>query len=286
VKEPSGYVENGDVRIAYWERGQGPSLLLIMGVNMRAAHWGEQFLSALAERYHVVCFDNRGTGDSTKSVDDIRAESWASDGLAVLDSVGVQRAHVLGFSMGGYIAQWIAVHAPDRVDRLVLLASAVGGKRATAATPEGMAALVAPSGKTADEARANSLKVTSAPGFADRHPDRLAKLVELGGTKRTPAKVLHKQVRVGGNGLYEELAELAMPTAIVSGDSDVLVPLGNGKTLHGLIPGASLSVLERCGHLPTWEAPEQVLKIVCSFLGGSNDEDGDVGASQPSPADH
>jgi pimeloyl-ACP methyl ester carboxylesterase len=266
-QDPPRFAEHGPVRLAYWDYGTGPhTVLLVMGINMRAAHWGAHFIAKLAERYRVLCFDNRGTGDSTRPVEEITAELWAADAVAVLDAARVEQASVIGFSMGGRVLQQLLVDHPQRVARLVFLSSAFGGPKHVAPTPAAVATFTPQPELSADEQRRLGLIAITGPGFAERAPERFARLHELGANKRTPLSVLIKQLGVGQTTVAERLAQLGPRTMIVHGDSDTLVPMGNGELILEAIPGARWERLPGIGHLPTWEAPERLLELVHEFL--------------------
>lgn len=255
------------MKLAYWDYGHGPgALLLIMGVNLRAAHWGPHFLGALAERLRVLCFDNRGTGSSTKPVEELDASLWVGDALAVLDAAGVERASVLGASMGGRIAQQLAVEHPERVDRLVLLSSVMGGPDHVPGTSEAVAGFLPQPDKSPEQIRREAIAACVGPGFVERYPERFEAIVERGASRRTPFRVLRKQLAAARSDLREQLRALDRPILILHGDSDALVPKGNSDQLHAAVPQARYVVLEGVGHLASWEAPERVLEPVLGFL--------------------
>lgn len=265
-------VRHGDVEIAYQvreatARTEAPTLLLIMGIDLRSAHWGEHFVSALARRYRVITFDNRGTGDSTKRVESISADLWARDALAVLDAVGAERVHVVGYSMGGRIAQELAVNHPERVERMLLLSSVVGGPEAVNPYPEAMAMMVPDPEMDPQEFRRRNLLTISGPGFGDDHPGRLDELLTISSEKRTHPSIVMKQVNVLRQHVVDRLPAVEAPTCIVHGDADSLVPFGNGEALHRLMPEAGFLRLPGVGHLPTWEAPEVLIDAIEGFFG-------------------
>ena len=151
------------VRIVWEERGSGPPLLLIQGLGYARWSW-EPVLPGLAERFRVISFDNRGIGESDKPAGPYTAREMADDALQVLDEAGVERAHVLGASLGGMIAQELAVAAPERVERLVLCCTTPGGA-ATVPMPEVTVRLFAESGALPT---VRCMCVSRSGGFADR----------------------------------------------------------------------------------------------------------------------
>ena len=120
------FADNGGVRIAYESLGEGPPLLLMQGIGYARWSW-DPVVPALAERFRVLNFDNRGIGESDVPSPPYSARQLAEDGMAVLDDAGVERAHVVGASLGGMAAQELAAGFADRVDRLVLACTTPGG---------------------------------------------------------------------------------------------------------------------------------------------------------------
>lgn len=264
---PDGYAEHAGVQLAYWERGAGPrTVLLIMGIVQRAAFWRPSFIDALAERFRVVLFDNRGTGSSTKPVDRITAGLWAGDALAVLDAVGVERCAIIGYSMGGRVTQQLLLDRPERVERAVLLGSAVGGRRAAPPTQRALQSFVPDPNKDAETLRRDGLVALAGPGFAERDPDAVAEFVQLGATKRTPGAVIPLQIGVAATDVLGAFAQTTTPVLIVHGDADPLVPYANGQLLHEARPDAGFVTLPGCGHLVSWEAESELLAAVVPFL--------------------
>ena len=122
----------------YERRGQGPALLLVQGMGANASHWGEPFLTELERDFELVLYDHRGVGRSAPLTGSagLTVAGLAQDALALLDALEIRRAHVLGFSMGGMIAQELALSAPERVLSLILGATSCGGTQARATAPE------------------------------------------------------------------------------------------------------------------------------------------------------
>src|SRR5262245_19886155 len=129
----TGIAHRGDTSIHYSVRGDGPeTVLLVMGLGGRASDWGERFPQALAGRYRVVTFDNHGTGSTPKPNAAYTLDDMAADTVAVLDAVSADKAHVVGLSMGGMIAQLLALHHEDRVRRIALVSTHFGGPEVVA----------------------------------------------------------------------------------------------------------------------------------------------------------
>ena len=267
MDEPDGYATHGDVKLAYWDRGQGPrTVLLIMGVFHRAAFWRQRVIDALAREFRVILFDNRGTGYSTKPAEEITAELWAGDALAVLDEVGVERCTIVGYSMGGRVLQQLMLDHPERVERAILLSAVVGGELGVPPLQEALASFVPdPSLDSRGQYRAGFVGM-SAPGFVDRNPGALAEFLELSVSKRTPIKTLMNQFSVVQSGVCDQLTHLDIPVLIIQGDADPLVRPGNADVLARHLPAASRVDLPGIGHMVTWEAPDEFLEAALPFL--------------------
>jgi pimeloyl-ACP methyl ester carboxylesterase len=123
------------VTIAYRVQGDGPPLVLVMGYRLNSAAWPAPFIERLARRFSVITLDNRGTGQSDRPVDGYAIANMARDVAGVLDELGIPRTHMMGYSMGGAIAQEFVRQFPDRISGLVLCATMCGGPRAIYASP-------------------------------------------------------------------------------------------------------------------------------------------------------
>jgi 3-oxoadipate enol-lactonase len=243
------------------------TVLLIMGLGGNATEWGEVFPDALAQRFRVVRMDNRGIGQSKSQVAKWTMSDMARDALAVLDAVGVTQAYVVGTSMGGRIAQTIAIEHPERVSRLVLICTNAGGSKIVPPT-QAAAALFAPApGMTAADLMRRTLRTIMAPTFAERNPEAIEHMVALRGKTPTPGRVFIAQVEaLLASDRSKLVSTIACPTLVVHGIDDSLVPVDNGRFLASRIPNAELCLLEDCGHMPYLEYPERCATLVIDFL--------------------
>jgi len=248
--------------------GEGPStVLLLMGLGGQSADWGEQFPGSLAKKHRVVMLDNRGTGDSSRTRTPFSLEDLARDALRVLDAIGVERAHVLGLSMGGMIAQTMSLDHPERVDRLVLLSTFAGTTMVAPPSGSALALMMPMPGMRPDEIVRARVRGIAAKGFGDRSPEIIEMLVAQALDKPIPMTIYGMQIQaLLSSDRSRELAKIRAKTLVVHGDEDPLVPFENGRRLATSIPGARLSVLAGCGHLPMWESPDELAREVCAFL--------------------
>ncbi len=261
------FAHNKAVKLAYEEQGFGTPVLLIMGYAARAAHWGEKFRNLLASGYRVIAFDNRGTGDSDKPTAAWTMRDMVDDTVAVMDAAGVTAAHVVGLSMGGAIAQELALAYPERLLTLTLIATTSGGPDMLPAKPEAINALLNPEqGQPVEKVLEKTWCIICGPGFLDV-PGRLEACLKLDLEKRTPvAMLLNQQKAIQTSDRHLRLASIKTPTLVVVGKNDPLVPLANAERLCALIPGSRLVHLENCGHMVGLEKPLELARAIMGFI--------------------
>ena len=267
MSDTVGTARSNDVRLRYFTRGTGPTVLFIMGLGGRAADWNDAFIDRLADRFETVTFDNRGTGRSDHPNGDWTLEAMADDAVAVLDTIGRDRAHVVGLSMGGMIAQVVALRHPARVDRLALLATHPGGAGVVQPTPRGLTALTPDRSLPAAEIVRRAMTAITAPGFVERSPATIAALVDLALAQPTPTTTFMRQMgAIVRSDRSARLGEIRAPTLVVHGAADELIPPGNGRALAQGIPGARYVELPDVGHMPMWESPDALASVLGDFL--------------------
>jgi 3-oxoadipate enol-lactonase len=251
------------VSIAWERRGSGEPILLIHGLGY--ARWGwEPVADRLAEHNEVVLFDNRGIGDSDSPLGPYTVRMLAADAVAVLDAAGLERAHVLGTSLGGMVALQVALDEPQRVDRLVLACTTPGGPNA-APMPDRTVRLMQEAPLLPQEVALRRF-VENALGA---EPD--AALVERIMAHRLataqPPAAWAAQAAAGATfDAWERVAEVRVPTLVLTGDEDGVVDPRNSELLAERIPDARLEVFAGAGHLFFWEQPERFVDAVTEFL--------------------
>jgi len=259
------FVSNGQANIAWDEQGSGDPVLLVMGHRYPRQMWF-RVAPVLAEEYRVITFDNRGAGQTTTAATSWTVEDMAADAVAVMDAAGVERAHVYGVSMGGGIAQVIALDYPDRVGALVL-----GCTASSKATP-GMTKLQV-LGKTLPHlfggqvARTTAVAKVLLYGSAQQAAlidEDVAMLLSVPSPKGG-AKI--QQLAINGFvGTAARLSSITAPTLVIHGNEDVVVPLSAGRFLAEHIPGAELVVLDGAGHTYLTDKPVESNEVVRRFL--------------------
>jgi 3-oxoadipate enol-lactonase len=247
----------------YERRGRGEPLLLIQGLGGNSLHWGEGFLGALEDTFELVLYDHRGAGRSGPLTGEHTIADLAADALGLLDALEIERAHVVGISMGGMVAQEVALTAPDRVRTLVLGCTFPGGPEAkmTDMAVVGMLAEAVLSGDDERTLRVGYEVMIAAEYGAQEGAYEL--YCELAGQYRAPVPVLMAQLSaIMGHDTSERLGEIETPTLVVHGTEDRLMDPANGELLARLIPGARLELLAGSGHMFFWEQPERSAQLV------------------------
>jgi 3-oxoadipate enol-lactonase len=261
--------EINGVKIHYREYGEGEPLLMIMGLGANADWWGDELLQPLTERFHVVTFDNRGAGRSERPEGPYTVPQMAEDAVGLMDHLGWESANVMGASMGGMIAQELALQFPERVRRLVLLCTFCGGAEHVPAKPEVLSLLTMPrEGMTpADIARA-SLYLLFPPEYIEGNPELMDEVVNAIIIAPIEPKCFIWQYQgVAMWSCHARLGGLRHPTLIVTGTEDVLIPPENSRIIADAIPDSRLVEIEGAGHALQTMFPEKIAAEVISFLG-------------------
>jgi 3-oxoadipate enol-lactonase len=251
------FADNAGVRIAYESSGEGPPLLLMQGIGYARWSW-DPVVPALAERFRVLNFDNRGIGESDVPPPPYTARQLAEDGLAVLDDAGVERAHVVGASLGGMAAQELAAGFSDRVDRLVLACTTPGGPESFP-MPERTVALMT-SGATLRQFVENALADEPDADLVERilrHREATAQPFEAWSAQAAAGATFDALDRVAG---------IEAPTLVLHGTEDAVVDSRNSALLGLRIPDSRVELFPGGGHLFFWEQPERFTEAVTEFL--------------------
>jgi 3-oxoadipate enol-lactonase len=256
-------VINQGVKIHWDETGAGDPLLLIMGLGYPSDAW-YRTRPVLAGKYKTIALDNRGVGRSEMPPGPYPIALMASDAAAVLDAAGVERTHIFGISMGGMIAQEFALQYPKRVRSLVLGCTAAGGPHAVRAEPIVTEMLMARGDMTQEEAAQAALPYIYDPGTS-RH------LIDEDLAMRRPWFPHQEAYKAQLQGIlawesYSRLSQIASPTLVIHGESDRLVPAGNGKLIAQSIAGAKLLMLPNASHIFTTDQPEAAQRAILEFL--------------------
>ena len=252
-----------------WERhGAGAPVLLIHGLGY--ARWGwEPVLPGLAARFEVVLLDNRGIGESDAPPGPYTVAEMAADAVQVLDEAGIERAHVVGTSLGGMIAQELALTHPGRVDRLVLACTTPGGPKAHPMPQVTVALLAEAASLEPAVALRRFVENALAPATVRERPEVVERiLAHRLATPQAPAAWAAQATAGATVDAYDRLGTLLAPTLVQHGGEDVVVHPANADLLVSLIPDARLERYPGTGHLFFWEEPARFVASVAAFLEG------------------
>ena len=246
------------------EQGDGHPLLLLTGLGYAIWSWQRQ-LPDWSRRFRCVAVENRGTGRSPKPPGPYSIEEMADDAAEMLDG---RSAHICGFSMGGYIAQTVAVRHPQLVERLVLACTATGGPDVVPTPPETRAAWLANADRTPPEFARATMPLSFRPGWTDEHPDEFEALLRDRLEFPTPAGCWRAQYDacVEWGARITPVEEIEAPTLVVHGDADRIVDYANGVEVARRIPGARFELFPGAGHLLFLEDAPRFNSMVTSFL--------------------
>ena len=237
---------------------EAPAMLLISGLGSQMITWREEFCEQLASRgFHVIRFDNRDVGLSTKIDEAVKyaLEDMADDAVGILDFLEIDRAHIVGVSMGGMIAQTVAIRHPSRVLSLTSLMSTTGETGVSPASPEAARMLVGTPANTREEridAAMRSSRVVwgDTPEFPfDEESARWRAEATVDRAYTPLASARHLQAIQASGDRTPELRKLRVPTVVIHGDADPLVGVGGGHATAAAIPGAELVLIKGMGHV-------------------------------------
>ena len=262
------FASNNGIKIYWEEEGAGPPILLIMGLGYPSCMW-YRTRPVLANSYRTIALDNRGVGQSDVPPGPYSMAAMADDAAAVLDAACVPRAHVYGVSMGGMIAQELALRYPQRVQSLVLGCTAAGGPTAVRAEPAALEMLRAIASMPADQGAEAAVPFIYDPGTQ-------RSLIEEDIAVRRPWFVRREAYQAQLQAIiawesYGRLSQITAPTLVIHGKNDRLVPKGNGELIASRIPAARLVLLEHAGHLFSTDQPDAAHAAVQEFLSSQSE---------------
>jgi 3-oxoadipate enol-lactonase len=257
-------VDTGDIQLDYERSGSGAPLLLIMGMSGTALHWGEPFLELLRRDFDVIAYDHRGVGASSRLDGPVTIRQMADDAAALLGALQLDSAHVVGISMGGMIAQELALANPHAIRTLTLGCTYCGGPGSALAS-EAVIAKLGAAMASGDRERAlrAGWEINVSPAMA-ADDDAYATFREIGNRRAVAVDVIMQQLQAcAAHDAYERLPELAeLPTLVIHGTVDELLPVQNGRLIASRIPGSRLEIFDDVGHLFFWERPERSAELV------------------------
>jgi pimeloyl-ACP methyl ester carboxylesterase len=255
-------VDAGGTELYYERSGSGEPMLLIQGMAATHFAWGRPFLDALERDFECIVYDHRGMGRSARAEMPFTIVDLAGDALGLLDGLGLESVHVVGISMGGMIAQELALAHPERVRTLTIGASYCGGPDGTLMDPADLA-LLGEAWKSGDPLQVYRAmwEINLSPAFrAD--DSNFGPFREMAEALPAPAPVIYEQMRAcAKHDTSERLGTLAMPTLVIHGTADRLLRSPNGEQIAARV-GVEPHMLEDVGHLFWWEHPERSAELI------------------------
>jgi pimeloyl-ACP methyl ester carboxylesterase len=254
----------GEIELSYERAGSGPVLLLIIGMSGTFDHWDAGFLEDLRRDFDVIVYDHRGVGSSTRlGQGRLTIAQLAEDAAGLLAALEVDSAHVLGISMGGMIAQELALANPERIATLALGCTYCGGEGSALATEEVTRRLAeGMSSGVRERAIRAAWEANVSPSFA-ANDEAYARFLGIGLRRAVSVEVIMAQIRaIAQHDTSTRLPQIQLPTLVVHGTLDEMLPVQNGHMIAGLIGGSRLEILEGAGHLFFWEQPARSAELL------------------------
>ena len=251
----------------YIEQGQGEPLMLISGYSMTKEDWGGVF-DALAANFRVIAFDNRGVGGFEPAGAAFSIADMAADTIRLMDELNIEKAHIMGISMGGLIAQTLCIEYPERVIKAVLGCTTHGGREAVPGDKTAMQALA--SSADPSKPRDDVIQALLPYFFHDNSTAPLAEAIDV--FLETYLRDIPRaglQGQLGALSVFNSkprLAEIDCPVLVITGTEDAIIPPENSDRLAAAIHRAELVKIENTGHLFLLEKPQQVVSEVVKFI--------------------
>ena len=261
-------VHVGDIDIAYKTFGKGDPFLLISGSGLAMDMWQPSLLTSLSRNHTVIIFDNRGVGNTTIGIKPFSIQQFANDTAGLLDVIKIHNADVLGFSMGSFVAQELALSHPEKINRLVLYGASCGGEQNIPQTPQVVKILSDLVNNRTQEPE--KILSTQFPlDWVRSHPNvTFPKSAEIVTSKVSTQQFNLNEEWLATNwgGVCSQVAKISIPTLVLTGTEDVAVPAANSLILAQKIPGAWLVQIKGGGHGLMYQYPDIFDKVVQTFL--------------------
>jgi pimeloyl-ACP methyl ester carboxylesterase len=260
------HLEVANRTIYYDRRGHGEPLLLIMGMAGHRGLWRDDFLDLLADDFDVVTYDQRGIGESTDVPGPFSINDLAEDAAAMIDGLGWDSAHVFGISMGGMVAQELALRHRERVRKLVLGCTYCGGPGSSLDAPGPMRMITAMNTGVAEDAIRAAFVANMSPTWTtdETHWQEFSRIAL---SERVPVPVVMRQAQAAfAHNTAARLPSISAPTLVIAGTADEMVGYANNELIASLIPSADLLSFPDVGHLFWWERPKQTADAIREHL--------------------
>ncbi len=262
-----GYIKVNGINLYYEIHGEGEPLVLLEGLGYSSWMWYKQ-IEELSKHFKLIIFDNRGVGLSDKPDVEYSIEMFADDTIEVLSGLNIDQAHILGVSMGGFIAQEFAIKYPENVNKLLLCSTSFGGPNSVPIPQETLNMMFKGGGgnKSLEEIR-NVTGVALDKDTLDEHHDVLDKIIKEKMENPQPKYAYQRQLMAGASFNSEDrLCKIKAETLILAGKGDRVVPWENSILLNEKIVNSKYEVIEGAGHIFFMERPDITNSLVIEFL--------------------
>ena len=273
---PALKVKVGDIDIAYKRLGNNTEkpIVLIGGGGTTMDMWNPILLRELTSNHLVIIFDNRGVGNTTLGTENFSINQFAKDTAGFLDALNMEKADILGFSMGSFIAQELTLKSPNRVNNLILYGSGCGGKGAVPPSPQALQALEVFAKKSSPtQKESDTFASTMFPPDWFKENPNYENYIPFPKESVTPEMTQRQKEAIFSwwtVGTCNALSNITQPTLVIVGTDDVWLPPANSLMIAEKIPGAWLVQIEDAGHGLMNQYPEKFSKIVSTFLAGKS----------------
>ena len=261
-------VEVNGIAVYYEEHGSGPPLVMIGGLGADTYLWSKQ-VPAFSALFRVVVFDNRGSGESDKPDEPYSIPMFVADTVGLMRALGIERAHVVGASLGGLIAQELVLTHPEMVDRLVLVCTTSNGPRSVRPSLWALIPMLFRLRRTGEPAAdtRRAFSIFAHPQWLNDNPDEVEEYVAWRvAHPQSPYAFKRQRGAIKGFDREDRLGTITAPTLIVHGDSDRVSPAANARILGELIPDAEVVILEDSGHACSFDQRDRFNQAVLGFL--------------------
>jgi len=264
----TGKVKVNDINMYYEIHGDGFPLVMIHGFAANLDWWPPYLIDEVSKNFKTLFFDNRGAGRTDKPDIEYSIKGMADDTLGLMDALKIERAHVLGISMGGLIAQELVLNYPERVEKLVLCSTTCGGAKAIPIPPEAMQIVIRDrEGLPQEEIIQNWIPILFSEDFIKNNPEFIEDFIRRALIAPIPPYSAKRQLLGSSSSrLARRLKNVNTPTLVIHGKKDIIFTPQNAEILAKLIPEAKASIFDNIGHLIFSEGPEIVVKTLLDFL--------------------
>jgi pimeloyl-ACP methyl ester carboxylesterase len=262
-------VEVGDIDIAYKFFGKGDPILLISGSGLVMDAWDSTILKDLSSNHTVIIFDNRGVGNTTAGTKPFSIIQFANDTSGLLDALKIQKADVLGFSMGSFIAQELTLLHPQKVNRLLLYGASCGGIENIPQSPD-VVKILSDLVYNRSQDVGKSLSVTFPQSWIKSHSNNIStpqsKEIVPPDTLKQQFNIAEDWFATNWSGVCGQLSKISVPTLVITGTEDTAAPAANSLIIAQKIPGAWLVQIKGAGHGLMYQYPEKLSTVLQTFL--------------------